>query len=151
MRIVVQRVIESSVVISDVVVAHVNRGILALIGFTHDDNETIVDYMLDKLLNLRIFEDEMGKMNLSVLQVKGSLLSVPQFTLYADARSGRRPSFTQAALPAIASKLYDYFNQQCGEKGINIDKGVFGADMKVQLVNDGPVTILLDSEQFLKK
>ena len=123
---------------------------MVLVGFAGDDTTAIIDKMIDKLINLRIFEDEQGKMNRSLMDVNGSILSISQFTLYADCKRGRRPGFTDAARPEIAIPLYDYFNQELKEKGIHVETGIFGADMKVSLLNDGPVTIILDSQDICK-
>ena len=121
---------------------------MVLVGITDSDNKMIVDKMVDKLINLRIFEDENDKLNLSLLDVKGSILSISQFTLYANCKKGRRPSFIEAAKPDISKPLYEYFNQQLKEKGVMVETGVFGAMMEVSLVNDGPVTIILDSKEI---
>lgn len=119
-------------------------------GFCESDTKAIVDKMIDKMIGLRIFEDDQGKMNLSLADVQGAILSISQFTLYADCRKGRRPGFTEAAKPDIAISLYDYYNQKIQDLGIHVETGVFGADMKVSLLNDGPVTILLDSQDICK-
>lgn len=148
MRLVVQRVSQSSVKIDNEVVGAIDKGYMVLVGITNSDNEKIVDKMIDKLINLRVFEDENDKLNLSLLDVGGSILSISQFTLYANCKKGRRPSFIEAAKPDISSPLYDYFNNRLIEKGIHVEKGVFGAMMHVSLVNDGPVTIILDSEEL---
>lgn len=148
MRLVVQRVSQSSVKIDNEVVGAIDKGYMVLVGITNSDNEEIVDKMIDKLINLRVFEDKNDKLNLSLLDVGGSILSISQFTLYANCKKGRRPSFIEAAKPDISSPLYDYFNNRLIEKGIHVEKGVFGAMMHVSLVNDGPVTIILDSEEL---
>lgn len=148
MKLVVQKVIKSSVEIDNEVVGKIDQGFMVLVGFTSDDNKDIVDKMIDKLIHLRIFMDENEKMNLSLLDVNGSILSISQFTLYANCKKGRRPSFIEAAKPDIASPLYDYFNEKIASLGIKVEKGVFGADMKVSLINDGPVTIVLDSKEI---
>lgn len=120
---------------------------LVLLGITHADNKEIADYLVNKLCKLRIFKDENEKMNLSVQDIEGELLIISQFTLYADTKSsGNRPSFIQAAKPEYANELYEYFIQKCKEKGIHVELGRFGADMKVELLNDGPVTIMLEKE-----
>lgn len=150
MRLVVQKVKYASVTINEKVNGKIEKGFMVLVGFTHKDTKEIVDKMVDKMIHLRIFEDENGKMNLSLQDVEGSILSVSQFTLYADCKKGRRPSFIDAAKPDIAVPLYDYFNQKISEQGINVETGIFGADMKVELLNDGPVTIILDSQEIIK-
>lgn len=146
MRVVVQRVLESSVKIEDKIVGSINQGLLLLIGIGKEDTEKEIDYMINKILNLRIFEDEDGKMNLSVKDIGGEVLAVSQFTLYGDVRKGRRPGFDKAAPPAIAKELYEKFVEKCKAQ-IKTECGVFQADMKVSLINDGPVTILVDSEK----
>lgn len=148
MKLVIQRVIESQVTIDGQVKGKIQKGFMVLVGFCEGDTKEIVDKMVDKMIGLRIFEDENGKMNLSLEDVKGSLLSISQFTLYADCKKGRRPSFIKAAKPDVAIPLYDYFNQRIISKGISLETGVFGADMKVSLINDGPVTIILDSQEI---
>lgn len=148
MRLVVQKVSQSSVKVADKVVGKINKGYLVLVGITDGDNETIVEKMADKLVNLRIFEDENDKLNLSLLDVHGSILSISQFTLYANCKKGRRPSFIEAAKPDVSSPLYDYFNMQLENKGINVERGLFGAMMEVSLINEGPVTIILDSKEI---
>ncbi len=148
MKLVIQKVKESSVTINQEVVGEIGEGLMVLVGFTNDDNQQIIDKMINKLIHLRIFIDENEKMNLSLLDVKGSILSISQFTLYADCKKGRRPSFIDAARPETASPLYDYFNEALVAQGIKVEKGVFGADMKVSLINDGPITIVLDSQEL---
>lgn len=150
MKVVVQRVKESSVTIDGEVKGQIGKGFMLLVGFSNDDNTSIIDKMIDKIIHLRVFEDEQGKMNLSLSDINGSILSISQFTLYADCRKGRRPGFTDAAKPDIAIPLYEDFNQKIKEVGIHIETGVFGADMKVALINDGPVTIILDSRDICK-
>lgn len=147
MRIVIQRVSEAEVKIDGKTTGKAGKGLLLLVGFAIDDNITDIEYLVEKVLNLRIFEDEKGKMNLSVLDINGDILSVSQFTLYGDIRKGRRPSFSQAAEPEKANSFYEKFNEELKESGLNIETGVFGGDMKVSLLNDGPVTILLDSKK----
>ena len=122
----------------------IDEGLLVLIGITHSDTLEKADYLVKKLLNLRIFEDENHKMNLSVKNINGKILIVSQFTLYADTSSGNRPSFTDAANPEFSNKIYEYFIKKCKESEIEIECGIFGADMKVELLNDGPVTIILE-------
>ena len=149
MKLVIQRVIKSSVEIDGKIHGQSNQGFMVLVGFSATDNQHIVDKMVDKMVHLRIFEDENHKMNLSLLDVNGQILSISQFTLYADCKKGRRPGFTNAAKPDIAIPLYDYFNQKIKDLNIHIETGRFGADMKVSLINDGPVTIILDSDEIL--
>lgn len=147
MRGVVQRVKRAHVSVDNNIIGDIKHGILLLLGVEDTDNEKDLEYMCDKVPNLRIFEDEDGKMNKSLLDVNGSLLVISQFTLLGDARKGRRPSFTQAAVPAKAIPMYETFINKMKEKNINTQAGEFGADMQVELVNDGPVTILLDSKK----
>ena len=144
MKLVVQRVKDTSVEVDKKIEGKIDRGYLVLLGVTHTDTREIADYLVKKLYNLRIFEDENGKMNLNIKQVDGSMLIVSQFTLYGDCTEGNRPSFTNAAKPDFANDLYEYFCDKCSENNIHIEKGVFGADMKVSLLNDGPVTIILE-------
>ena len=144
MRLVVQRVKNASVEVDKKTVGKIDKGYLVLLGVTHTDTREIADYIVKKLCNLRIFEDENGKMNLNIKQVDGSMLIVSQFTLYGDCTEGNRPSFTNAAKPDFANDLYEYFCDKCSENNIHIEKGIFGADMKVSLLNDGPVTIILE-------
>lgn len=146
MRVVVQRVINSSVEVDKKVVGSINKGLMLLVGFTYNDDEKTIDYMVDKVINLRIFDDDNGVMNKSLIDVEGSILSISQFTLYGDARKGRRPSYIDALGGEEATKLYDLFNKKLREKNINVECGIFGADMKVSLINDGPVTILLEKD-----
>lgn len=148
MKLVVQKVSHSSVTIDNKVHGEINKGYMVLVGICHEDTKEIVERMVDKLLYLRIFEDNDGKLNLSLLEVNGSILSISQFTLYANCKKGRRPSFIEAAKAEVSKPLYDYFNTILIEKGIHVEQGVFGADMKVSLVNDGPVTIVLDSKEL---
>ena len=148
MRLVVQKVSQSSVKIEGEIVGAIDKGYMVLVGITNGDDELLVEKMVDKLVNLRIFEDENDKLNLSLLDVGGSVLSISQFTLYANCKKGRRPSFIDAAKPDISSPLYDFFNKKLEEKGINVERGVFGAMMQVSLINDGPVTIILDSNEL---
>ena len=148
MRLVVQKVSQSSVKIEGEIVGAIDKGYMVLVGITNGDDELLVEKMVDKLVNLRIFEDENDKLNLSLLDVGGSVLSISQFTLYSNCKKGRRPSFIDAAKPDISSPLYDFFNKKLEEKGINVERGVFGAMMEVSLINDGPVTIILDSNEL---
>ena len=144
MKLVVQRVKNAKVDVENKTVGSIEKGFLVLLGVTHTDTKETADYLVKKLCNLRVFEDEKGKMNLSIKDVKGKLLIVSQFTLYADCTGGNRPSFINAAKPEIANELYEYFCKECKNKGIEVEKGIFGADMKVSLINDGPVTIILE-------
>ena len=149
MKVVIQRSKQSKVTIDGKVHGTIDKGYVLLVGFTEGDNEKIIDKMINKILNLRIFEDENGKMNLSILDICGSILSISQFTLYANSTEGRRPSFTEALNPIEATKLYDIFNQKLKSQ-IHTETGIFGADMKVEIYNDGPVTIILDSKEICK-
>lgn len=146
MRVVVQRVNNSSVRIKEEIVGSINDGLLVLLGVTEGDDKTDVDYLVDKIINLRIFSDAEGKMNLSLLDKNYEILVVSQFTLYGDCRKGRRPSFTESAKPEVANQLYEQFVSECKTYGINVQTGVFGGDMQVELVNDGPVTLIIDSD-----
>ena len=147
MKFVIQRVKNAQVDINNKDVAKIDNGFLVLIGITHTDTKDIADYLVKKLINLRVFEDENGKMNLSLNDINGSLLLVSQFTLYADCSSGNRPSFTDAAKPDFANGLYEYIIDECKKRIDKVETGVFGADMKVSLINDGPVTIILEKKQ----
>ena len=148
MRFVIQRVRESQVTIDGETVGRIGRGFTVLIGVTHTDTEEIADKMIRKLIGMRIFEDENGKTNLSLDKVEGSLLLISQFTLYADCRRGNRPGFTDAAKPEHAEALYEYIIDECRKQVPVVENGRFGADMKVSLVNDGPFTVFLDSEDL---
>lgn len=148
MRFVVQRVSKAQVTVNNKVVGKINKGFLVLIGVTHEDTKEIADLMVKKLLNLRVFQDENDKMNLALKDVKGELLLVSQFTLYADCKKGNRPSFVDAAKPDLANDIYEYIIEKCKKEEFNVQTGIFGADMKVELLNDGPVTIILDSDKF---
>lgn len=149
MRVILQRSKESKVTIDGKVNGKIDKGYVALVGFTDGDNTEIVDKMIKKIVYLRVFEDENEKMNLSIQDIGGSILSISQFTLYADSKKGNRPSFINAMNPTEASKLYDNFNQKLGEI-LHVETGIFGADMKVEIYNDGPVTIVLDSNELFK-
>ena len=144
MKFIVQRVNKSQVEVEEKIVGKIDRGFMVLIGITHNDTKEIADFLVRKLINLRVFEDENGKMNLSLKDVQGSLLLISQFTLYADCTSGNRPSFTNAAKPEFANELYEYIIEECKKQISNVQTGIFGADMQVSLVNDGPVTIILE-------
>jgi len=146
MRALVQRVTEASVAIDGEVVGRIGRGLLILLGVRVGDGEKEADFLVEKCLNLRIFEDEEGKMNRSLLEEQGEILVVSQFTLYGDCRKGRRPSFIEAAPPAVSEPLYEYFVQQVRLRGVHTPTGRFGATMAVHLINDGPVTILAEKE-----
>ena len=147
MRAVVQRVASSRVSVDENITGEIERGLLVLLGVTHEDSSEDVDYLLEKIVNLRIFEDENEKMNLSLKDVGGELLVVSQLTLYGDCRKGRRPSFSSAARPEVATKLYEEFIEKARKEGIVTKTGQFGAHMMVDLTNDGPVTILLESNR----
>ena len=148
MRFVIQRVQEASVAVDSKIIGQIGKGFLVFIGVSNDDTEQVADKMIKKLLGLRIFEDENGKTNLSLASVNGELLLVSQFTLYADCKHGNRPSFTKAGTPDHANALYEYIINKCKESVSVVETGSFGADMKVSLLNDGPFTILLDSEDL---
>ncbi|MEH7306501.1 D-aminoacyl-tRNA deacylase [Neobacillus drentensis] len=146
MRVVVQRSKSASVTVAGEVTGQITKGLVLLVGVTHDDKVEDAAYLADKIVNLRIFDDEDGKMNLSLLDVGGEILSVSQFTLYGDCRKGRRPNFMDAARPEQAVELYEVFNNLLREKGICVETGRFGAMMDVELINDGPVTLILESK-----
>ena len=148
MRAVIQRVSRAKVTVDGETVGEIGKGILLLLGIAEDDSEKDAVYLLEKTLNLRIFEDASGKMNLSLLEINGELLVVSQFTLYGDVRRGRRPSFIRAAAPDEANRLYEFFVAEAGKQIERVQTGRFQAMMAVELVNDGPVTILLDSEKL---
>jgi len=148
MRVVVQRVRSARVSVANDIVGEIGRGLLVLAGFTHDDAEPDLTFMADKIVNLRIFEDPEGKMNDSLLDVGGAILSVSQFTLYGDSRRGRRPNYMAAARPEIAQPLYERFNVLLRETGMIVRTGRFGAMMDVALINDGPVTLWLDTDDL---
>ncbi|MBR1708108.1 MAG: D-tyrosyl-tRNA(Tyr) deacylase [Clostridia bacterium] len=147
MRLVIQRVLEASVEVDGKTVGACKQGYLVLCGAETGDTPEDVEYCVNKTAYLRVFEDEAGKMNRSILDIKGSILAISQFTLLGDARHGRRPSFDQAEAPGVATGLYDRYCESLAAMGIPVEKGIFGADMKVSLVNDGPVTILIDSRK----
>ena len=149
MRIIVQRCDNSKVDIDNKTVGSIDKGLMLLVGFTEGDDSSNIDYMVDKVINLRIFDDENGVMNKSLIDINGSILSISQFTLYADASKGRRPSYVKALSGEKATILYDEFNNKLKEKSIHVETGVFGAEMKVSLINDGPVTIIIDSKENL--
>jgi len=147
LKIVVQRAKNAKVRVKENVVGAIDFGYVLLVGVTYDDQEADVQFLVDKVANLRIFEDENEKMNHSLIDVKGSVLSISQFTLYGDAKKGRRPNFMNAAKPDHAKKIYDRFNKLLMETGIHVETGIFGEMMEVELTNDGPVTLILDSKQ----
>lgn len=144
MRVLVQRCDKALVRVNDNVVGSINKGLMILVGFTEGDNFDTIKYMTDKVVNLRVFDDENGIMNKSLLDKSYSILSVSQFTLYGDASKGRRPSYVNALNGSLAKPLYDKFNEELRKYGIEVETGIFGADMKVELINDGPVTIMLE-------
>ncbi|WDH97826.1 D-aminoacyl-tRNA deacylase [Paenibacillus urinalis] len=146
MRVVLQRVSEAKVTVDQEVVGQINRGFMLLVGITHEDTQKDADYLADKIAGLRVFEDEAGKMNESIMDVGGAILSVSQFTLYGDTRKGKRPNFMAAARPDVAEPLYEYFNEQLRSKGLTVETGKFGSMMDVALNNDGPVTLILESK-----
>ena len=148
MRFVIQRVNNASVTVDNNVIGAINKGFLVLVGINNDDNEQIADKMIKKLIGMRIFEDSEGKTNLDLAAVNGELLIVSQFTLYADCKKGNRPSFTKAGAPGHANRLYEYIINECRKIVSVVENGSFGADMKVSLVNDGPFTIILDSDEI---
>ena len=148
MKFVIQKVTRASVTVDEQVIGKISKGFLVLIGVAEDDTKEIADKLIKKLLGLRIFEDEDGKTNLSLHDVGGSLLLVSQFTLYADCKKGNRPSFIRAGKPDMANALYEYIISECKKQIETVQTGSFGADMKVELLNDGPFTILLDSEEL---
>ena len=145
MKLVVQRVKKAEVKVDGNIIGKIDKGFLVLIGIKVGDTKEQADYLVKKLCNLRVFSDENDKMNLSIKDVKGKLLIVSQFTLYGDCSQGNRPSFIEAARPEEANPLYEYFCNQCELNNIEVQKGIFGADMKVELINDGPVTIIIEN------
>lgn len=147
MRVVVQRAKNAKVTVEGDTVGRIDFGLVLLVGVTHHDTEEDAAFVADKIVNLRIFEDESGKMNRSLLDVGGAILSVSQFTLYGDCRKGRRPNFMEAARPEHALSIYDTFNQQLREKGVIVETGRFGAMMEVSFTNDGPVTLIVESKE----
>lgn len=148
MRFVIQRVREASVAVDGTVIGKIGHGLLVFVGISDTDNEQIADKMINKMTKLRIFEDSDGKTNLSISDVNGEFLIISQFTLYADCRKGNRPSFIAAGKPDVANELYEYVISEINRKGFHVEHGSFGADMKVSLLNDGPFTILLDSDDI---
>ncbi|PGT81920.1 MULTISPECIES: D-aminoacyl-tRNA deacylase [Bacillaceae] len=146
MKVVVQRAKDAQVTVEGDVVGNIKAGVMVLVGITHDDTETDAEYLAEKIAHLRIFEDESGKMNYSLLDIEGEVLSVSQFTLYGDCRKGRRPNYMNAAKPDYANNLYEMFNQKLKDKGLHVETGTFGAMMDVQFTNDGPVTLIIESK-----
>ena len=147
MRVVIQRAKNAKCTVEGQITGQIDHGYCIFVGFNNEDTDEIIDKMIHKILFLRIFEDENGKMNLDIRQT-GELLLVSQFTLYASCRKGNRPSFTNAGKPDLATALYDQFNLKLQEQGMHVETGIFGADMKIELLNDGPVTIVLDSKEL---
>lgn len=145
MKVVVQRSNKAKVLVDNKVVGQIDKGMMLLVGFTNNDTEKEIDYMVNKIINLRIFDDENGVMNKNILDYGGSILSISQFTLYADSRKGNRPSYINALKGEEAVKLYDLFNKKLSEK-IKVETGIFGAEMKVDFINDGPITIILEKD-----
>lgn len=148
MKLVIQRVTHASVTVDNNVIGKIGKGYMVLIGVSDTDTEEIADKMVDKMIKLRIFEDENGKTNLSLADVGGELLLISQFTLYANCKKGNRPSFIEAGAPDHANALYEYIIEKCKERVDVVEQGEFGAEMKVELLNDGPFTVILDSEQI---
>ncbi|MDF8366149.1 D-tyrosyl-tRNA(Tyr) deacylase [Weissella paramesenteroides] len=146
MRIVLQRVKSASVSIDETVVGKIGVGFVLLVGIADSDTEAELDYLVRKITKLRVFEDLVGKMNLAIEDVGGQILSISQFTLYADTKKGNRPSFTKAGAPDFADKMYQLFSKKLRDTGLTVETGEFGANMQVQLINDGPVTIIFDTE-----
>lgn len=144
MKLVIQRVSKAHVTVNEKIVGKINKGFLVLLGVSNEDTKENADYLVKKLCNLRVFEDENEKMNLSLKDVKGEILIISQFTLFADCNKGNRPSFANAGNPELAKQLYEYFIQECKKIGLKVENGIFGAHMEVSLINDGPVTILLE-------
>ncbi len=147
MRVLIQRVKSAKVAVEGRDIANIEKGLLVLVGVGKDDDEKDIEYLGKKIVNLRIFEDASGKMNLNIKQVNGQILSVPQFTLYADTRKGNRPGFDLSAEPNMAKDYWNKFNKLLGENGITVKEGIFGTHMEVGLINDGPVTVWLDSNE----
>lgn len=145
MKTVIQRVLDANVEVEKQIVGKIDKGLVILIGISDADTTKDIDNIVKKIISLRIFSDENNKMNLSLQDIQGEILAISQFTLFADCHKGNRPSFTNAGKPDYAKKLYEYFIQKCKEQNIKIESGIFGADMKVNLTNDGPVTIILES------
>lgn len=149
MKLVIQKVAHASCKVDEKITGKCDKGYMILVGLTHSDTKEIVEKLALKVSKLRIFEDENGKMNLSIFDVGGSILSISQFTLYADCAKGNRPSFIDAMKPEAAKELYLYFNECLRNLNLHVEEGIFGADMKIDLLNDGPVTIIMDSKEML--
>lgn len=147
MKVLVQRSLESSVTVDNKIVGKIDKGLVLLVGFTEGDEIKDIEYLAKKVVNLRIFDDENGVMNKSLLDIGGSILSISQFTLYADSRKGNRPSYIKALHSNEALPLYEEFNKKLKEYNVNVETGIFGADMKVSITNDGPITIILESRE----
>lgn len=150
MKIVVQRSLESNVKVDNKITGKIDKGLVVLVGFTYNDAIKDIDIMVDKIINLRIFDDENGVMNKSILDIGGSILSISQFTLYADTSHGRRPSYINALPGSEAIKLYDLFNEKL-KNYVHVETGIFGSDMKVNITNDGPITIIIESGDLIVK
>lgn len=148
MRLVIQRVKEAQVAVANQLINKIGPGFLIFVGVTHNDTSKDVEYLVRKVTNLRIFEDENHKMNIAIKDLGYEILSISQFTLYADTRNGNRPSFTLAAAPSFAKQLYEEFNQKLLQTGIVVKEGLFGEHMEISLINDGPVTIIIDSKEY---
>lgn len=146
MKVVIQRVSRASVTVEEKIVGEIDHGLLLLVGVTHDDTSEDVDYLVKKIINMRIFEDDNGKMNISLIQKGYDILSISQFTLFAQTERGNRPGFSDAARPELANSLYDEFNEKIRRENVKVETGIFGAMMEVSLINDGPVTIIIDSK-----
>lgn len=147
MRAVIQRALEGQVTVDNKIIGQIGRGLVILVGVGKGDSDKDIEYIADKAVNLRIFEDESGKMNLSVLEIQGEILAVSQFTLYGDARKGRRPSFSESALPDQGLDMFDRVVERMRAARLKVETGEFGADMQVKIINDGPCTIILDSQR----
>lgn len=146
MKVVIQRAKQAHVLVDGQIESKINQGLVLLVGVTHDDTTKDVDYLAKKIINLRIFQDSEGKMNQSLKDIQGSILSVSQFTLYGDTKKGRRPNFMQAAPPKLAEQIYNTFNKRLEQFGVQVETGIFGETMDVSLINDGPVTLILNSK-----
>jgi D-tyrosyl-tRNA(Tyr) deacylase len=149
MRFVIQRVTKASCTVEGEITGKIDKGFLVLIGISADDTKEIADKMIKKLIGMRIFDDENGKTNLALSDVGGELLLISQFTLYADCKKGNRPSFTKAGSPDMANELYEYIIAECDKQYGKVQRGIFGADMKIELLNDGPFTVILDSAEIM--